>query len=152
MNDYQKNITINKPVREVYTAITRHIADWWSNDLTGAAANTGDSFTIAFGKTQKTFDIIEAIPNRQVVWKCVKAYINNPSLENKLEWVGTKMIWTLSTAGQNTTLTFLHEGLNQDLQCYKLCETGWDMFLSSLQAYLTTGKGAPFLKTTSNIL
>ena len=150
MNDYQKSITVNKPVSEVYTTITKHISDWWSNDLVGASAHAGDSFTIAFGETRKTFNIETVVPNEQVIWKCVKAYINNPSLQNKAEWVGTKMIWKLTAAGQNTTLTFLHEGLNKNMECYKLCEAGWDMFLGSLQAYLTTGKGSPFLKATGN--
>lgn len=146
MSDYQKSITVNKPISEVYTAITEHISDWWSNDLTGASANVGDSFTISFGKTQKTFVIVDAIPDKQIIWKCVKAHINNPSLENKAEWVGTKLMWTLNAASQGTVLNFLHEGLNKNLECYKLCEAGWDTFLASLQCYLATGKGAPFLK------
>ncbi len=73
-----------------------------------------------------------------------------PSLENKAEWVGTKMIWRLSASDQSTTLAFLHEGLNQSFECYKVCEAGWDTFLASLQAYLTTGKGMPFLKAVDN--
>ncbi len=150
MKDYQKTITVNKPVSEVYAAITEHISDWWSNDLTGAAAHAGNSFTIAFGETQKTFDIVEAVPNKQVVWKCVKAYIDMSSLQNKAEWVGTKMIWRLSAAHQSIALTFLHEGLNQSLECYMVCEAGWDTFLASLQAYLTTGKGTPFMKAPGN--
>ncbi len=150
MNDYQKSLTINKPIGEVYAAITEHISDWWSNDLTGATARTGDSFTISFGKTRKTIDIVEATPNEQVVWTCVKAYIDMASLANKAEWVGTKQIWTLSAADQGTTLAFLHEGLNQSVECYEVCEAGWDTFLASLQAYLTTGKGSPFLKNAGN--
>ena len=150
MSDYQKSITVINPISEVYATITEHISDWWSNDLTGTATCAGDSFTISFGKTRKTMNIVEAIPNKQVVWKCVKAYIDMPSLENKAEWVGTRLIWTLSTADQSTTLTFLHEGLNQSFECYKVCEAGWDEFLASLQAFLTTGKGTPFLKAAGN--
>jgi len=60
--------------------------------------------------------------------------------------VGTTLIWTLSPAGQGTTLTFLHKGLNQSFQCYNVCESGWDHFLASLQLYLETGKGTPHLK------
>ena len=151
MNDYQKTIAVNKPVNEVYTALTEDIAGWWSNDLSGAAAHVGDSFNIAFGKTKKTFNIVEAIPGERVVWECVKAYINNATLENKSEWVGTKMIWTLSGTEKNTVIHFLHEGLNKNLQCYDLCEAGWDMFLSSLETYLTTGKGSPYLKPAVNV-
>jgi hypothetical protein len=60
------------------------------------------------------------------------------------------LFWTLSTADQNTTVTFLHEGLNQNFECYTLCEAGWDQFLGSLQAYLETGEGTPFLKAAGN--
>jgi uncharacterized protein YndB with AHSA1/START domain len=150
MKDYQKSITVNKPVSEVYAAITHHIAEWWSEDVTGAAAQTGDSFNIAFGGTRKTMDIVEAIPDKQVIWKCVEAYIDMPSLQNKAEWVGTRLIWTLSPAESGTTLSLLHEGLNQSFECYDVCEAGWDVSLISLQAFLTTGKGTmPFSKATS---
>ena len=145
MTDYQKTFIINKPASEVYAAITEHIADWWSNDLNGAAATAGDSFNIAFNNTRKTFEIAEVVRNKRVVWKCTKAYIDMASLENKVEWVGTRLIWTLDAADNGTALTFLHEGLNQSFQCYTVCELGWDYFLQSLQAYLETGKGTPHL-------
>jgi uncharacterized protein YndB with AHSA1/START domain len=151
MNDYQKTITVNKPVSEVYTAITEHISEWWSNDLTGSATNAGDSFIIAFGETRKTMVIEEAIPNKRVVWKCIKAHIAMPLLKNKAEWVDTKMIWTFVNADQATTLHFLHEGLNQSFECYDICEAGWDEFLSSLKTYLATGKGMPFLKKPQTV-
>lgn len=146
MNDYTKSFTVNNTPGEVYEAITEHITDWWSNDLTGTAAREGDSFNIAFGATHKTFTIAAAVHNKLVVWKCVKAYINMASLTNKSEWVGTKLFWKISTNKTGTTLTFLHEGLNDSFECYSVCENGWNTFLASLQAYLTTGKGKPHLK------
>ena len=146
VSDYQKVMTVNKPVSEVYNAITSHIADWWSNDLTGTSANAGDSFTIAFGKTRKTFEVKDAIPNKFVVWNCVKAHIDAPSLKNKSEWVGTNLLWAFKEDGNNTTLNFTHEGLNKNLECYEICEAGWDQFLGSLETYLKTGKGLPYLK------
>jgi uncharacterized protein YndB with AHSA1/START domain len=146
MTDYQKSITVNKPANEVYAAITGHIASWWSDDLDGPTTRTGDEYAIAFGKTQKTFSIIEAVPNERVVWQCDKAYIDMASLTNKAEWVGTKMIWTISANGQDTTLIFLHEGLNQNFECYNVCEAGWDYFIGSLHAFLTTGSGTPYRK------
>lgn len=146
MNDYQKTLTINKPASEVYNAVTLHIADWWSNDLSGAAANAGDSFTIAFGKTQKTFEILEVEPNKKVTWLCVKAYINMAALTNKSEWEGSKIYFNISEDGEGTTLHFLHEGLNQSFECYDVCENGWNYFLASLQAYIQTGKGSPNIK------
>ena len=146
MKDYQQTIAINTPVKEVYTAITQHIAHWWSNDLSGAAAKPGDRFHIAFNKTNKTFEIAEAIPNERIVWKCVQAHIDMASLTNKSEWVGTHLIWTMSPADTGSILTFLHEGLNQSFECYTVCESGWNTYLASLLDYLNTGKGRPFRK------
>jgi len=146
MTDYQKSITINKSANEVYAALTHQIADWWSNDLTGTTAVVGDEYDIAFGKTRKTFRIMEAVPHERVVWQCVKAYIDMASLKNKAEWVGTKLTWILSPANHGITLTFLHEGLNESFECYEVCEAGWDYFIGSLRAFLTTGKGTPYGK------
>ncbi len=130
----------------MYAAITEHIADWWSNDLTGATARVGDHFNIAFGGTRKTFEIIEAIPDGFVAWKCLKAYIDLDSLKNKSEWVDTKILWTFSADDKETTIHFMHQGLQKSLECYAVCEAGWDQFLDSLTAYLKTGDGKPYLK------
>ncbi|HWB28025.1 MAG TPA: SRPBCC domain-containing protein [Chitinophagaceae bacterium] len=146
MKDYQKTIALHKPAHEVYAAITGHIAGWWGNDLAGMSARAGDSFDIAFGKTKKTFEIIEAVSDEKVVWKCTKAHINMASLTNKNEWEGTIIIWMLKPEGSNTTLHFLHKGLNKGLECYDVCESGWNTFLASLEAYIETGKGRPYLK------
>lgn len=146
MENYQKKFEVNKSAQTVYAALTDHVADWWSDDLTGSAMRLGDQFDIAFGQTRKTMEIVEAKCSQQIVWKCVKAHIDLASLKNKSEWVGTTMIWTLETDGQRTILHFLHEGLNRNFECYQVCEAGWDAFLASLQTYLNTGKGKPFLK------
>jgi uncharacterized protein YndB with AHSA1/START domain len=146
MNDYQKTISVNKPISEVYAALTEHIPEWWSNDFIGASAHAGDSFTIAFGKTIKTFDIVEAVPDDRIVWKCVKAHIDMASLKNKAEWVGTEIIWKLSVVENSTNVFFRHEGLNQYFECYEVCEAGWDQFLASFQACVTSGKGTPYIK------
>jgi len=145
-HDYQKTITINKPAGEVYAAITKNIEAWWSNDFSGAAASTGDQYTITFGKTQKTFEIVEAVLNEKVIWLCTKAHINLATLTKKDEWVGTHLIWTLNSTGHGTKLNFLHQGLNKNFECYGVCEAGWDYFINSLYAYLTTGAGTPYLK------
>ena len=145
--DYQKIMIINKPVHEVYAAITEDIPQWWSNDFTGAAAQVGDHFNIAFGGTRKTFEIIEAIPDEFVAWKCIKAYIDVASLKNKSEWVDTKILWTFSSGHKETTINFMHQGLHKSLECYEVCEAGWDQFLGSLESYLKTGNGKPYLKS-----
>lgn len=151
MNDYQKSINVGNPASEVYVAITEHIQDWWSDDFSGAAAKKGDQYHIAFGETRKTFEIVEASPDQQVVWLCLKAYIDKDELTKKDEWVGTRLIWTITSDDHRTTLTILHEGLNKSFECYDLCEPAWDYFMESLQAFLTTGIGTPYHKKEAKL-
>jgi hypothetical protein len=151
MNDYQKSITVNNTAEEVYAAITEHIPDWWSDDFSGAAAQKGDQYTIAFGGTRKTFEITEAAPNERVVWLCQKAYIDMEALTKKDEWVGTRLIWMIATDDRGTTLTMLHEGLNKSFECYNVCEPAWDYFMLSVHAFLTTGSGTPYRKQEATL-
>jgi hypothetical protein len=150
-SDYQKSFTVNKTAQEVYEAITEQVQDWWSDDFTGSAAKKGDQYKIAFGETRKTFEIAEAIPDKQVVWLCRVAYIDMDTLTKKDEWVGTKIFFTLSADEKGTTLTFLHEGLNPGMQCYSVCEPGWDYFIDSLHKFITTGTGAPYKKAVAKL-
>lgn len=151
MKDYQKSIIVNISPAEVFTAITQHIPDWWSDDFTGAAAQKGDQYHIAFGGTKKTFELVEAIPNQKVIWLCLKAYIAMDNLAKKDEWVGTRLIWNISPGDDGTTLTFLHKGLNKSFECYVVCEPAWDYFLESIKAFLTTGKGTPYHKMEARL-
>jgi uncharacterized protein YndB with AHSA1/START domain len=150
-NDYQKSITVNNPAEEVYSAITEHIQDWWSDDFSGAAAKNGDQYKIAFGGTRKTFEIQEAVPNERVVWLCLKAYIDMETLKKKDEWVGTRLIWTIAGDDHGTTLTMQHEGLNKSFECYDVCEPAWDYFVASVHAFLTTGSGTPYHKQEAKL-
>jgi hypothetical protein len=150
MQNYQKRITLSASATQTYAAITEHIADWWTNDFSGTSSRKSETFKIAFNNTRKTIAIVEAIPDERIVWECTEAYIDMAALKNKAEWVGTKMIWTISPSENGSILNFLHEGLNESFECYEICEQGWDMFLSSLESYLNTGKGTPFLKKPGN--
>jgi hypothetical protein len=151
MKDYQKSITLNCTSAEIYTALTQHITDWWSDDFSGAASKKDDQYNIAFGETRKTFKIDEAVPNERLSWLCLEAYIDLDYLKKKDEWVGTKIIWTIETAGDTSFLTIIHQGLNKSIECYNACEPAWDYFMHSLQAYLLTGVGTPYRKGAATL-
>jgi hypothetical protein len=65
-----------------------------------------------------------------------------PWISDKKEWLNTKLIFDFNESNGTTTLTFTHEGLTPDIECYKLCEPGWNHWITrSLFSYFTTGKG-----------
>lgn len=44
----------------------------------------------------------------------------------------------------SSTLVFAHLGLTPQLECYGLCNVGWNQYLASLKRYLEEGTGMPY--------
>ncbi len=62
----------------------------------------------------------------------------------KEEWLNTELVWTFKENGSEVEVSFVHNGLTPELNCYKICESGWNFFIStSLKNYLETGQGNP---------
>ena len=118
-------------------ALTEGIREWWTPEFNGSAAKQDDEFTVQFGKTKKTFVVEKFSPGQHITWKCTQAYIDADFLKNKNEWVGTKIHWEIARTGNDSVLTFTHEGLTKEKECYDICEKGWDHYLDGpLKNYL----------------
>ena len=48
------------------------------------------------------------------------------------------------TADDGCAVTFRHEGLTPQLECYDMCRAGWEQYVPSLRDYIETGTGAPY--------
>lgn len=148
-NDFQTSLSVKKPIMEVFAAITKMIPKWWSMDYEGAADQVGNEFTVRFGNTFKTMRIESVSLNKEIVWRCVDQHLEMPGgmeqLTNKREWVGNKLIWKFSQTEDITTIHFTHEGLAPNVECWSVCEQGWDQTFISLKNLLVTGKGNPFV-------
>lgn len=146
---FTKLITVGNTPDEVYKAITEQIHAWWTSDFEGASAKLGDEFTVRFGPTFKTMRIEDASPGKLVVWRCIDQHLQMPDgieqLKNKKEWVGNRLLWRIEEKENETVLHFVHEGLNPEVECWGVCEQGWDQTFISLINLLQTGKGNPFV-------
>ena len=141
--DYQTNFSTTASRQQILRALTAEIANWWTADFTGSAKAAGDSFTVRFGKTFKTFVVKEASESG-VSWTCTDAFISMPKLARKDEWKGTTIRWTMAADGERTRLTMTHEGLSPAVECYEVCEQGWNAFAGSLKDWVEAGKGKPY--------
>src|SRR5215204_2988286 len=133
--DYQHTLNVATGPQQVFEAVTQRIQEWCSTDYTGAALKVGDRFTVRFGPTFKTMEITAIIPGRKVEWMCVDQYIETPPgiapLKNKTEWIGTRITWDIKGDTAPATLTQTHEGLTEEVECWAICEQGWNQTLQS---------------------
>lgn len=87
------------------------------------------------------------VPDREVRWLVVEAFIDASFLRHRDEWVGTRIVFQLTPqdGGNKTRLDFEHIGLTPAFECFKVCNAGWNQFLGSLQSLVETGQGQPFV-------
>jgi hypothetical protein len=142
--DYTATITANTTAETAFKSING-ISDWWTIVFEGHSEKLNDVFTVRFGETFITIQLVEFIPNKKIGWKVIDCYKH--WLKDKKEWLGTTMSWEISTEKNATKISFTHTGLVPGIECYNGCEKAWNFYVKeSLFKLLTEGKGVPELK------
>ena len=141
--DYHRSIMVNASAESVMQKISQ-IKLWWRKDFEGSAEKLNNPFTVPFGEHNGEtsfvdFVISEKIPNRKVVWKVTDCYL--PWFKDKKEWNNTEVVFELSEENGKTKLDFTHVGLVPEVECYTVCEKGWDGHITKdLVKFINEGK------------
>ena len=108
--------------------------------ISGSAEKLNDKFTVPFGETSFVdFVISEMITNKKVVWRVIDCYL--PWFNDEKEWNNTEVVFELSKENGKTKIDFTHIGLVPEVECYDVCEKGWDGHITeSLVKFINEGK------------
>jgi hypothetical protein len=149
INNFSIQFLVDQTSTEVFDAIN-NVRGWWSEALEGQSTHINDEFIYQHGDIHfSKHRLIEVIPNQKIVWLTLDSKLSFANKQN--EWNGTKMVFDISREGAKTKLVITHEGLVPEFECYQSCSKGWTHYLqNSLLPLITTGKGKPDPKTTSN--
>jgi hypothetical protein len=139
-NDFNSSISAKISTKEAIKKIS-NVPAWWGVSFTGNSEKQNDTFIIKMGGDSFfNFTVAELIPDKRVVWLVTNC--NMPWYSNKKEWANTKLIFDLHEDSGVTKLSFTHQGLTPEVECYKDCAPGWTHWIkTSLFSYFTTGKG-----------
>jgi len=141
---YSSEIVVSEKPEKVYKAITQGIDKWWT-ELTNQALKVGDQLVVRFEKnTSWIMTISKTIPNRSLIWTVVEANHDLDNISKKDEWKGTTIKWEIVEKKNGSKVTLTHQGLVPKLECFEICQAGWNYFLGSLKDYLETGNGYPY--------
>jgi uncharacterized protein YndB with AHSA1/START domain len=146
MNHYHRQMLLSASPTVVYQTLATQegLRSWWTETCKAASA-VGGQASFHFNNTYKRMQIESLVPDREVHWHCLEAHIDAQALQKKDEWVGTDIRFKLSPQeGGKTRLEFEHIGLKPTLECFGICNDGWNFFLDSLQSRVETGIGKPF--------
>lgn len=149
MENYTYRIQFeNTTTKAIYDALTVGISNWWTEMFEGTSDVENSVFTIRFGEQVfKTIKVETLANNEKVLWLVTDALIDFPELKNKSEWIGTKIEWKIIRNEKAVELQLVHFGLTPQMDCFTMCEAGWQTFTHSLSEYILTGKGTPFKST-----
>jgi hypothetical protein len=139
--DFSYSLTVHASAKEVMEKISQ-VNLWWAKNFKGKASKLNDEFSVYFGDTYVNFRISEVIPDKKIKWLVTDCNLH--WIKDKKEWKNTEVIWTLSEAGEKTTIDFVHKGVTLESECYESCKPGWTHHLKdSLLKLIDEGKGLP---------
>jgi len=151
----QENLTatieVAQSAEQVFHAIT-DVTKWWSKDFVGNSLKLNDEFIIHHPNQHYSKQkLVEVIPYKKIVWLVTESNLNWIK-GNKDEWTNTRMIFEISSKGDNTLLHFTHEGLVPEKECYPMCSKGWNMIIKNwLFHFITTGIPSPEIAKAADI-
>jgi hypothetical protein len=139
-NNFISSISAKITADEAIKRIS-NVPGWWGITFSGSSEKLNDKFIVTMGGDSFfNFTVAELIPGKRVVWLVTDCYM--PWYSDKKEWANTKLIFDVTENNDVTNLSFTHEGLTPEVECYKDCAPGWTHWIkTSLFSYFTTGKG-----------
>jgi hypothetical protein len=143
--DFTTTILVNQSPQEAFKAIT-NLRAWWSASIEGITDELNAEFMYHYQDVHYCkMKLVELIPDQKVVWEVLDNYFKFTT--DKSEWIGSKPTFTISQKGNQTEITFVHEGLVPQDECFEICREAWTNYITnSLYSLITTGKGQPNAK------
>jgi len=140
--DFTTTLLVEEAPGKVFDAIN-HVRGWWSEEIEGNTDKLNEAFHYHYEDVHSCqIKLIELVPGKKLVWLVLDNYFK--FTKDKSEWVGTKIIFEISRAGQKTQLRFTHQGLVPEYECYDVCRNAWTTYIQkSLRSLIMTGKGQP---------
>lgn len=139
---FNATIAVGKSGVEAFDAI-KNFRGWWSEEIEGNTDKLNETFFYHYKDIHLCkIRLIEAIPGKKLVYLVMDNEFT--FIEDKSEWVNTKLVFEINASGTTTEIRFTHEGLVPGYECFKVCNDAWTGYIkNSLKKYIETGQGSP---------
>jgi hypothetical protein len=142
MQDFTTSYTVDQTPDEVFVAVT-HVRGWWIENNDGGTPHHGDQLVLPNHPIHRSRQrLTDVVPGQRVEWLVTEADLT--FVDDRTEWVGTRIRFEITPEGARTRLTFTHLGLVPAQECFEICRNAWSWYVNvSLRRRITTGAGLP---------
>lgn len=133
---YTVAIEVSKPPGEVFSHLIQ-LSKWWPEEYVGDQVKLNSEFIFKIGTEHFSKNkVIELIPNKKVVWLVTESLRKT----DNFEWTGTKMIFQLTSAENNTLLEFTYDGVILENEYDRLVQVCDMVIKEKLYNFITDNK------------
>ncbi|MDG4772680.1 SRPBCC domain-containing protein [Solwaraspora sp. WMMD792] len=124
---YTTSFTVHQNPEDVFHAIN-DVRGWWDGEIEGTADSLGAEFTYRHGALHYSKQkVTEFVPGKKVVWLVTEADIT--FVTDRTEWKDTRVVFDIAEKDGKTEVTFTHEGLVPQFECYDGCSDAWGYYV-----------------------
>jgi hypothetical protein len=113
---------------------------WWSGRIEGRCDRVGEEFTYEVPKVHHCrLRVAELVPGERVVWQVLTSHLSY--VQDPTEWAGTTIRFEIAARPGGATVTFTHNGLVPEVECYGACSGAWEALVrEDLRSLVLTGR------------
>ena len=140
--NFTVTFSVDQTPKQAFDAIN-NVRGWWSGEVEGETDKVGAKFRYRYKDVHRTTQkITELVPGKKVVWHVTES--NLSFVKDKAEWIGTDIIFDISSPNGKTEVRFTHAGLAPQIECYGNCSNAWGALVKgNLRNLIATGKNQP---------
>jgi Activator of Hsp90 ATPase homolog 1-like protein len=134
--------SVDQTPEEAFRAIS-NVRGWWSEDIEGGTDKEGSEFTYRYKDAHRCrIRVTGLVTGERVDWRVLDNYFD--FTRDKSELNDTEIHFEITARDGQTEVRFTHVGLVPEYECFDVCSSSWDFYLStSLRALIRTGHGLP---------
>jgi hypothetical protein len=135
--NYTVGIEVAKSPNDVFNHIINDVSKFWPEEFEGESTKLNVEFVFRSGDTHYSKNkVVEFVPNKKVVWLVTESIRKT----DNFEWTGSKMVFELTTKGDNTLLKFTYDGLILENEYDRLVQVCDMVIKEKLYNLITNGK------------
>jgi hypothetical protein len=128
-----------RPAQEAFRFL-KDPKNWWTGlfgeMIEGKSDAIGDlfSFKAGDGMHESHQELIELVPEKIIAWRVTKSHLS--FLQNPNEWEGTTIRLGIGRENGQARVSFTHEGLVPEIECFGSCAAAWEQYMENLRKRL----------------